>query len=80
MIDRVGVVVWLDPDEKLRIEVFSEAHEAINFAIDTAERGIYPAVVSCPIRYPETEGAQASLQSGCKRVYCECDIQGNKTI
>ncbi len=56
MIDRVSVVVWLDPDKGLRIEVFAEAHEAINFAIDTAGHGISPEVASCPIRYPEVEG------------------------
>ena len=56
MIDRVSVVTWQDPDEGLRIEVFAEAHEAINFAIDTAEHGIYPAVALRPIRYPEDGG------------------------
>ncbi len=56
MIDRVGVVVWLDPDEKLRIEVFSEAHEAINFAIEKGDHGIYPQVMSCSVRYPEAGG------------------------
>ncbi len=54
MIDRVTVVAWYPLYKGLQVEVFAEAHEAINFAVDKVGWPISPVVVSCPIQFPDS--------------------------
>ncbi len=51
MIDRVSVVVWFTMAEGMQVEVFAEAHEAINFATAKAERftPALPTVTTCDV-------------------------------
>ena len=54
MIERVTVVAWYPLYKGLRIEVFAEAHEAINFTIDKAEWIVSPVVATCPIQFSDS--------------------------
>ena len=59
MIDRVTVVAWYPLYKGLQVEVFAEAHEAINFAVDKVGWPISPVVVSCSVqRYPDAAGVK----------------------
>ncbi len=64
MIERVSVVVWFTMAEGMQIEVFAEAHEAINFAIDKVGWPISPVVVSCPIQFPDSAEVNHGRQIG----------------
>ena len=59
MIECVTVVAWFPRFKGLQIAVFAEAHEAINFAIDKAGWFVSPAVVTCPVQYPNADKTDA---------------------